>query len=192
MTKSYPLQWPPHRPRSKHQRSAKFDTSLRQARDGLMNNLRLLGAKNVVLSSNLELRLDGIPYANQREPRDAGIAVYFSYCGKSMCFSCDRWNRVRDNVRAIEKTIEAMRGIERWGTGEMVQAAFSGFEALPSPDAVDDAQHSSWWIVLGVPHDASESDIRAAYKSKARELGGTTVELNAARDAALLACAENV
>jgi hypothetical protein len=49
-----------------------------------------------------------------------------------MCFACDRWDSVADNVQAIRKTIEALRGIERWGTGDMVQRAFAGFVALPS------------------------------------------------------------
>jgi hypothetical protein len=31
-----------------------------------------------------------------------------------MCFACDRWDSVGDNVYAITKTIKALRGIERW------------------------------------------------------------------------------
>jgi hypothetical protein len=106
-----------------------------------------------------------------------------------MCFSCDRRDRVKDNGQAIEKTIATRRGIEPWGTGDMVAAAFSGLEALPSPDMVSDDHLSTWWAILGVSPDASESDIRAAYLAKVREMGSTSAERNGARDAALVACA---
>lgn len=187
MAEAYPLHWPPGRPRSVTQQRSQFGVKMSSARDGLLRQLRLLGAKHVVLSTNVALRQDGLPYANQKEPCDPGVSVYFEYRGKSMCFSCDRWDRVRDNVRAIERTIEAIRGIERWGTGEMVQAAFSGFEALPPPGSYSDVPNSAWWVVLGVGPDATAEDIRDAYKKKAREAGGTSVELNAARDAGLAA-----
>lgn len=48
-----------------------------------------------------------------------------------MCFACEKWQDVYGNIYAIGKTIEALRGIERWGTGDMVEQAFTGFVALP-------------------------------------------------------------
>jgi hypothetical protein len=87
-----------------------------------------------------------------------------------MCFACDRWDRVGDNIQAIRHTIAALHGIERWGTGEMVQQAFSGFMTLPSPDNPCD--------VLGIKRGASRHEIDAAYKAQAKRLhpdcGGST------------------
>lgn len=182
---AYPLHWPPGRPRTKRPARSRFATTMAAARDGLVWQIQQMGAQSVVISTNAAIRRDGLPYAKQIEPDDSGVAVYFAYNGKSMCFSCDRWDRVRDNIRAIEKTIAAMRGIDRWGTGDMVSAAFSGFEALPPPGAVSPPPSSAWWVVLGVERSATEDEIRAAYKAKARKAGGASVELNAARDAAL-------
>lgn len=186
MTEAYPLQWPAGRSRTKTPQRARFDVTMSTARDELMSQLRLLGARSTVLSTNVELRRDGLPYANQKEPEDSAAAVYFQHKGRAMCFSCDRWDRVKDNIRAISKTIEAMRGIERWGTGEMVQAAFSGFEALPPPGDETVASKAAWWVVLGVSRFASEREIRKAYKDLVREAGGATVDLNAAKEAALM------
>ena len=138
---AYPLQWPAGRPRAKRRQNAQFQLSLAKARDHLMNEVRLLNGRQPVLSSNLELRLDGLPYANQKQPDDPGIAVYFTYKDKQHCFACDDWRKVEDNLRAIGKTIEALRGIARWGTGDMMERAFQGFVALPSP--------VQWWHVLG-------------------------------------------
>ncbi len=50
-----------------------------------------------------------------RKPDDRGVAVYFTHLRRSMCFTCDKWDQVEDNLYAIVKTIETLRGIERWG-----------------------------------------------------------------------------
>ncbi len=149
---AHPLHWPEGRPRARRRQHAQFKTNMGAARDHLMNEIRLLGGKQAVLSSDLELRLDGLPYASQREPEDCGIAVYFTYKDKQHCFACDDWYRVRDNVRAIGKTIEALRGISRWGTGDMMERAFQGFVALPAPES------ELWWSVLGFRSEAEALD----------------------------------
>lgn len=93
----------------------------------------LPGAKNAVVSTNVALRRDGLPLASAKRVDDPGVAVYFLYKGKQTCFACDRWDKVEDNIYAVAKTIDAMRGIARWGTGDMLDAAFNGFTALPPP-----------------------------------------------------------
>lgn len=146
---AFPLHWPDGRPRVRVRHDAPFRMTLAGARDHLLEQIRLLGGRRPILSSNLELRIDGLPYANQRQPNDSGIAVYFEYKKKQHCFACDDWSRVEDNIRAIGKTIEALRGIARWGTGDMMERAFQGFIALPSPAAVP------WYIVLGFHSEQS-------------------------------------
>lgn len=147
-TEAYPLCWPEGRPRTdKHRRErSRFNTTFGKARDSLLSSLRLLGARNVVLSTNIALRNDGLPYANYTPLTDAGVAVYFTYKKKQMCFACDRWDRVQDNAQAVRHTIDALRGVARWGTGDMMEAAFQGFTALPAPGA----DHASWRDVLGI------------------------------------------
>ena len=127
---AYPLSWPVGWPRLKPKQS-RFDTSFAQARDGLLREIKLLGGGNVIISSNVPLRRDGLPYAQRRSPDDPGVAVYFNMFGQSQCIPCDKWLTVADNLQAIKSTVAALRGIERWGTGEMVKATFQGFVALP-------------------------------------------------------------
>ena len=153
-------------------------------RDGLFQQIKLLGGTYVVLSSNVPLRNDGLPRAGQPQPQDKGVAVYFLRRGKQMVFACDRWNKVEDNLRAIEKTIDAVRGMDRWGASEMMERAFTAFEALPPP--------RSCWDILGIRPGASEEEINAAYRSKARsahpDTGGSQTamaELNRAREEAI-------
>ena len=154
------------------------------ARDGLLEELRLLGASRVLLSTNIELRLDGLPYANRRAPGDAGVAVYYTWKDDQYVFSCDRWERVGDNVQAIRKTIQALRGIERWGTGDAMRAAFTGLKALPE---AGQASGTPWWTVLGCERDATADVIRRRYKVRAMathpDRGGTATNSVAVQEA---------
>ncbi len=65
--------------------------------------LERLGARHGVVSTNIELRRDGLPYSNRRQPEDPGVAVYFQQDGKQQCIPCDRWRTVEENCRAIWK-----------------------------------------------------------------------------------------
>jgi hypothetical protein len=191
---SFPLSWPTGRPRITSRDSARFDTSFAQARDGLAAELDRLGARSQILSSNVPLRLDGQPYANAPEPKDPGVAVYFKYKGRQFAFACDRWNRVKDNIQAIRKTIEALRGIARWGTGDMMEAAFNGYMAL------EEKTGPSCWEILGLNQSGisvmayahAEDAILKAYREKAKkahpDAGGSSDEfaqLTQAKDIAL-------
>lgn len=72
---------------------------------------------------------------------DRGAAVYFEMKGKPVSLACDKWNRVEDNIWAIAKHIEALRGQQRWGVGSIEQA-FRGYTALP---AIGESSASEWW-----------------------------------------------
>lgn len=165
MVEAYPLQWPAAWPRTKYPTRARFDTSGHRAKSALMNELRLLGATNIVISSNAELRRDGLPYVNQRL-NDCGVAVYFTLGGEQQCVPCDKWDRLDDNIQAVRKTIEALRGLERWGAKEMVNAAFRGFKALPDSIIMGEYTARAWWEVLEVSQEASLDVIKAAYKAQ--------------------------
>lgn len=143
---AYPLAWPLGRARTpSHRREASaFKTSFAIARDMLRKEVERLGGRNLVISTNIPLRQDGLPYASFRKLDDEGVSIYFTYKGKAMCFACDRWNKVEDNMQAICKTIDALRGIARWGSGDMLEAAFTGFAALAPPS-------EDWRDVLNVP-----------------------------------------
>lgn len=183
----YPLSWPPGRPRTPkgermparfHTRQTivheggwnstrKQDVSLSEARKDLHSELRKLGigVSEVIISSNLDLRNDGLPRSGQKQPEDGGVAVYFEYKGREMAFACDRWKRVEDNLMAIAKTIDALRGIERWGTGEMVEAAFTGFAALPAAVVTQ----RKWWEVFGLYRTDPYEKIMDRYRELAKE-----------------------
>lgn len=195
---TYPLEWPAGRPRTELRRRqhARFDTPFASAVAGLFHELKLLGASYPVLSTNMPLKRDGLPYApksltaskRQEAVDDPGAAVYFQWESRQYAFACDRWLQVDHNVQAIRLSIGAIRGMDRWGTGDMVRAGFEGFKALPPGH--DDRP---WWEVLGVERgDMSRKGVKDIFKTRLMEAhpdhGGSEEEtrrLLAARDQAL-------
>lgn len=181
MIEAYPLSWPTGWPRTTSRASAKFSKGERQYSsqpgggswmrrrdltvsdgvDRVLAELQRFGVdrQDVVISTNVRTRLDGLPRSGEREPNDPGAAVYWEdRDGKTKVMAIDRYDRVADNLSAIAATLEAMRAIERHGGGQILERAFTGFTALPSPDAV-----KTWREILGVS-GSDWAEIDAAYK----------------------------
>lgn len=162
---AYPLHWPEGWPREKSKAMrSRFSTTFAAARQTLLDEISRLGGRYPTISTNVNLRRDGLPYANQPEPDDKGVAVYFELKGKPMCFACDRWNKVGCNIQAVAKSIEAMRGLDRWGCSEILNRAFDGFLMLPSGDI-----KPSWCHVFGVAQIAEEDAVKAIYRSLSKK-----------------------
>lgn len=204
--RSYPLQWPKTarrteatlRERSKFGDRQSGNVSVYAAAKKVLRELGLLGAGNVVITSMLPTRNDGLPYADGgRQQLDPGMAVWFDFEGAEMVFACDRWASPGENLRAIELSINAMRGLERWGMADVVARAFAGFKSLP-PGASGTMPSASrpWREVLGgvwPELDASELLVlakarhRSAIKAAHPDAGGdaaAAAEINAALDQA--------
>ena len=165
---SFPLSWPEGWKRAAARGRSQFRTPFARARSELFHELSLLGCPdwNVILSSNIPLRRDGLPYAGQANPEDPGVAVYFRLKNKPMVFACDQYITATDNLYAITKTIEALRGIKRWGASDMMERSFSGFAALPPAKS---EVKMEWWEVLGVLKNATPEQIKVRWKTLAYE-----------------------
>lgn len=203
-TEAYPLTWPMGWKRENNRGRARFSKGVRQyssdgqsswnsktqlsIADGTKRVLKVLEQMgyntSVVISSNLQLRNDGLPRSNQSAPSDPGVAVYWGRGNKSRCIAVDQYDRVADNLAAIAATLEAMRAIERHGGAAILDRAFTGFTALPAPEQP--------FQVLGVGANASKEEIETAYRRLASEhhpdRGGDAdqmARINGARDALL-------
>lgn len=210
MTTAYPLTWPVGWPRTPglSRKSANFGTkedvsskygngswkqhkelTIAVARERLNEEVTRLGVRNPILSTNVELRSDGQPRSDRRDPADPGVALYFTIKGKPVVLACDKWDRVADNIAAIAKHIESIRGQARWGVGSLEQA-FAGYDALPGPETVT---KRTWRQVLQLEPGARPSAdlLRSLYRKLAMERhpdrGGNDAlmaELNSAHDEA--------
>src|ERR1044072_125306 len=188
---AYPLHWPVGYPRTKNPKKSRFgQISIAKVRNFVLAELYRLKAKDVIISSNIPLRQDGLPYSDfsRRNITDKGVAVYFTKNGHSYVLCCDTWEKFEDNFQAIGKTIEAMRGLDRWGVSDMLKRVFTGFTALPEPKKL------SIWEILGLTERPNNFQaVRAAYYKRCNELhpdkGGShdeMVELNIAYNEAAL------
>lgn len=195
---AFPLHWPQGWPRTSWRKringksrwsSGGKPWTFDAARKDLALELDRLGARDIVLSTNYELRLDGAPRAGAKTPDDVGIAVYFTYKDRQVAMARDAFDRAEENIRSLTLALRAMRAIEEHGGSSMMDRAFAGFDALPAPGS-----KRSWRDVLGF-HDIqlpSKATVNAAWRDKARaahpDAGGTQeamAELNRARDEAL-------
>jgi len=185
---AFPLQWPegwPRTPASKRESDRRFygryGLPMGRARDRLLAELTALGARNVVVSSNVALRRDGLPYSEQRRLDDPGVAVYFTLRDRPLVMARDAFVSIAGNMRSLTLAVEAMRQLERHGGSTMMERAFAGFAALPAP-----GQRKPWRQVFGVDPEWT-GDIAALYREKAKarhpDAGGSDTlmaELNVA------------
>lgn len=195
MPQEYPLAWPAGWPRARSRRRAAFKdygsrVSFYTAEERVRYELERLAVADqraidtVIISTN-QIR--------DRAPADPGAAVYFQLAAKPMrVVAIDIYDRVADNVAAIAATLDALRAIDRHGGAQILERAFTGFDALPAP--------KQWWDILGLnletlrkmPLEARRSAINGFYRSLMIERhpdnGGShegAAELNQARDAGL-------
>lgn len=190
----YPLQWPSgwKRTNTLRRRSGQFREhgawiGIPAAVARLQRELERLGAEDLTLSTNLKPRLDGGVVANQGEPGDPGVAIYFRFKGRATVFACDGYYRVADNIAAIAAHIDALRRIERYGVGTIEQA-IAGYRALPADTAAD------WRSVFGFAPDehVTAERLQDRYRERAQtahpDKGGTDdsmMHINRAREYAL-------
>lgn len=204
--KAFPLTWPPGWQRMPAHLRKRAAFGIKRAgdygprlvelsvADAVVRVLTELGRLNVprddvLISSDLRLRLDGLPRSDQAAPADAGVAVYWLAPGRRRrCMAVDRYDRVADNLAAIAATLEAMRAIERHGGAAILDRAFTGFAALPPPEGGP----APWWTVLELEPLATREQIIEAHRRLAMrhhpDRGGDAslmARVNAARDAAL-------
>lgn len=193
---AYPLSWPAGWARTAQgkRRASRYRVTQERAQQDLLRSLRLLGARYVTISTNVELRRDGLPYANRRAPEDPGVAVYWERKGRPEVIACDAWRTVGENIRAVHQAVEALRQLERCGASEILERAFGGFAALPA--STEGRGPKTWREVLGFPPQRATritaADVEHRYRALARErhpdAGGSheaMLELNSARENAL-------
>lgn len=141
------------------------DLTVADARRRVLAELERMGLvrDDVVLSTNLPLRLDGEPRSDAKNPSDPGAAVYWQEStGERRVMAIDQYDRVADNLAAIAATLDAMRAIERHGGAVILERAFTGFTALPAPGATATA---AWWIVLELnTRHPTKDELLAAYR----------------------------
>lgn len=133
--KRFPLQWPLgyKRTLSFNRIGSRFNQTPDNAQRSLHLELERIDASNIVVSTNIRFRKDNMLYAAEmsKKIQDPGVAVYFVRKNKQLVLCADQYETIWENIYAIAKTLEAFRGVERWGVSEVLERTFSGFGELP-------------------------------------------------------------
>jgi hypothetical protein len=186
---AFPLAWPEGWPRSRsgdikrgrfNKRGKDRDGSSWRPHewltvsDGVQRVLKELDTmgidrQDVIISTNVRTRLDGLPRSDEKEPDDSGAACYWQDpSGTRRVMAIDIYSTVADNLAAIAATLEAMRAIERHGGARILERAFTGFSALPAPGQT--AQRT-WRQVFGFESGqfVTSDLLRVRYRTLAAE-----------------------
>ncbi len=174
MTEAYPLRWPDGWPkRPGYQGGGPFKgLTPEKAANSLRNELRLLGAQHVVVSSNLKPR-NFMGDQKQDVRAQPGVALYFTLKARAMVMAQDVYSSPYANMRSLALAIEGMRQIERHGGGHMMQRAFDGFAQLGGPAGSTAPAKRPWRQVMNLeglagPSFAVLAAAEASYKTLAR------------------------
>lgn len=173
---AFPLHWPLGYKRTPPEKRtySRFQITMDKAQQFLRNELRLMGASNLIVSTNIPLRRDGMMYADWMNKKidDSGVAIYFKHNNKDVTMCCDKYNKIWENVYALGKGIEGLRTIARHDISEFIERAFKGFTALP-----EQVDTRVWFEILSVAPTVTKQDLLNAYRQKAMEFhpdkGGT-------------------
>jgi hypothetical protein len=155
----FPLCWPQGVPRTQCRSSNyTWKQDAERIRTDLLTELERLNVDDIIISTNARTNAFGTPRLDER-PSDPGVAL----------------------------SIDAIRGLERFGAADMVERAFTGFAQLP-------AQTKKPWrevlqFGLSTPtRDMVEERFKNLARSRHPDAGGShdlMSELNTARAAAL-------
>jgi hypothetical protein len=130
-------QWPGER--TPERRSAPFRATYPQTLDLLEYELRHLGARDVIIQveglSRDDIRNDGWPRGQwkclQNRP---GVIVSFESPKGAISMPCDKFQDWQDNLRAIAKSLEALRMVDRYGVTRGNEQ-YRGWAKLEAPGA---------------------------------------------------------
>lgn len=169
MIEAFPLDWPlgfqrTDRAKRKH---SNFKQTPGAAQDFLHNEVRRIGGKRLIVSTNIPVRKDGMMYVDYitKRQEDPGVAIYFEMDGDQVSMCCDQYEKVLDNLYALGKSVEALRGIDRWGCSEFIKRAFSGFKALPESGSAA----GTFWDILDLQPTRDEDLIKQMYRAQSKK-----------------------
>lgn len=150
--------WPRWRRRTPYLRreEARYRVDFEQTFDELVVQLGQLGLEEVTIYADVDLRqADVLP-----EPDDPGVVISFQYLGREYRLACDKWTSVKDNLRAIGRTLKRVRRSAHDGVCP-VKEGLEPFRRTEYP------QH--WWqIVLGVAAGDDWGAVKHAYRQLAK------------------------
>lgn len=165
---------------------SRFDSTWSSTLELLSREIDQLGGRDVVIEADVreqDIRNDGMLRANARPSSPAVVVAFETRLHGPMLYRCDRYvtgwrgegaDSWQHNARAIAKTLEALRAVDRYGATETGQQ-YAGFKALPSGTAMPPSHMTTdeAWSIIGsyqprniaaLRADHTADELRAAYR----------------------------
>lgn len=182
------LEWPTgfeRTPTDGQTRNRNFDVSLSQAFDDLEAELSRLEVDSFRYSFDANQRKsDQRPYS-RANPDSPAFVLRWSMSGEQYAVACDRFSRLRDNVRTVGLYVREKRKMEQRPvvTGESEFANARLPPADDEPITADVPPHK----ILDVDPNASASEVRCAFREQVKDAhpdnGGSAAEFQRLTDA---------
>jgi len=195
-----PLRWTePSTPADARRSRSIFKASWSDTLDLLDRELSYLDAENLIIEADFsesDIRLDGMPRANARQPIHPGVQIFFDSKHGPLVYSADSCALWQHNVRSIALGLEALRAVDRYGVthrGEQY-AGWKAIGATPMPGPMSKADAARFIATHGgsnaydVPQILTDPEYRAeAWRYAARRLhpdqGGDAADFQRLQDA---------
>ena len=166
------LDWPAgfeRTPPYERERYRSFEATLGQTTDELAAEMDRLDPDDWRPSiANQHTKSNGLPLHNAN-PDDPGFVLRWTKDGDQFAVACDASPRLRDNVRWIYKWIHETRMRNQ----RPVQTGAANFAAAQLPSGDEDGvvvATAGAHDVLGVDRDASDEEIRAAFRERVKDV----------------------
>lgn len=114
--------------------SSRFKATGGQTQDDLRCELAAIGVRSCVIQADLDesdIRIDGLPRASARY-RSPRVVVSFTHPQQGeVSFPSGKYDSLWCNVRAVVKTLEALRAVDRHGVTQRAEQ-YTGWKRLTS------------------------------------------------------------
>lgn len=202
-----PLRWTgPVTPADQRRSKWTFKASWQNTLNLLDDELYRLDAANLIIEADFtesEIRLDGMPKANARQPVHPGVRVFFDSKFGPLVYATDSCAFWQHNVRSIALGLEALRAVDRYGVTKRGEQ-YTGWKAIgagtatPMNGAMTTADAARFIALHGdaIPEAITamttdgpgrKAAIDTVYRRAARKLhpdnGGNAAEFNKLMDA---------
>lgn len=157
------LCWPDTKPRAAHRTGSPFKSEAAKAAQGIQYEMERWRIRSWILSRNNQRLFAGDP---------AAALWWLDRKGDLRVLACDKYVKLADNLHAIELTLAAMRGLERWGAYTAEQAAEGARLALPPPESAAPDWRTLLGSISGLAPDKQLVLCEHAYRSMSREAVG--------------------
>ncbi|MCV7230703.1 molecular chaperone DnaJ [Mycolicibacterium komossense] len=114
-----------------------------------------------------DFRLNGLPRANS-VPAHPGVILNVESNKGPLSMPCDKFDRWKDNLRAISLSLEALRRVDRYGTTPGNEQ-YRGWQAIEAPKQSPKQLIEFLAGVADMPPPSSADGIALAYKTARRK-----------------------